>query len=70
MSRLVPTRGALANVTNAGRDAVDAEVPLTNGTEAYGEVVWFWRPDAGAKFCGQVRGAMVARKPVTKKSTL
>ena len=70
MSRLVPTRGALANVTNAGRDAVDADVLLTNGTDAYGEIVWFWRPDAGVKFCGQVRGAMVARKPVTRKSAL
>jgi hypothetical protein len=27
-------------VTNAGRDAVDAKVPLTNGAEADGEVVW------------------------------
>jgi hypothetical protein len=35
-----PTRGALAIVTNARRDAVDADVHLTNGTEAYGEVVW------------------------------
>jgi hypothetical protein len=26
-------------VTNAGRDAVDVDVPLTNGTEA-GEVAW------------------------------
>ena len=33
--------GRLAIVTNAGRDAMDAEVPLTNGTEADGEVVWF-----------------------------
>jgi hypothetical protein len=29
---------------------VDADVLLTNGTEAYGEVAWFWRPDAGVKF--------------------
>ena len=36
----VPTRGALAIVTNAGRGAVDAEVPSTNGTEAYGKGVW------------------------------
>ncbi len=36
----VPTRGALANVTNAGRGAMDAEVPLTKGTEAYGKDVW------------------------------
>jgi len=27
-------------VTNAGRDAVDAEAPITNGVEADGEVVW------------------------------
>ena len=27
-------------VTNVGRGAVDAEVPITNGTKAYGEVVW------------------------------
>ena len=36
----VPTRGALAIVTNAGRGAVDAEVPLTKGAEAYGKDVW------------------------------
>jgi hypothetical protein len=39
-ARLVPPEGRLAIVTDAGRDAVDAEVPLTNGTEADGEVVW------------------------------
>jgi hypothetical protein len=33
-------RGALAIVTNVGRVAVDAKVPLTNGAGAYGEVVW------------------------------
>jgi hypothetical protein len=38
--RLVPLEGRFAVVTNAGRDAVDADVPLTNGTEADGEVVW------------------------------
>ena len=27
-------------VTNAGRDAVDADAPITNGVEADGEVVW------------------------------
>ena len=36
----VPTRGALAIVMNVGRGAVDAEVPLTKGTEAYGKDVW------------------------------
>jgi len=36
----VPTRGALAIVTNAGRGAVDVEVPLSNGADAYGKDVW------------------------------
>jgi hypothetical protein len=35
-----PERGALRNVINAGRDAVDADAPLTNGADADGEVVW------------------------------
>jgi hypothetical protein len=38
--RLVPPEGRLAIVTDAGRDAVDADAPLTNGAEADGEVVW------------------------------
>ena len=51
-------------------DAVDADVLTTNGTEAYGEVVWFRRPDAGVKRCGLPREAMVATKPVTRESAL
>ena len=39
-SCLVPLEGRIAIVTDAGRDAVDADVLLTNGTEADGEVVW------------------------------
>ena len=39
-SHPVPARGALAIATNAGRGAMDAEVPLTKGTEAYGKDVW------------------------------
>jgi hypothetical protein len=36
-----PDGGRIAIVTDVGaRDAVDAEVLLTNGTEADGEVVW------------------------------
>jgi hypothetical protein len=38
--RPVPHEGRLAIVTDAGRDAVDADVPITNGAEADGEVVW------------------------------
>jgi hypothetical protein len=36
----VPIEGRFAIVTNAGWDAVDVAVSLTNGTEADGEVVW------------------------------
>jgi hypothetical protein len=37
-----PTRqeGRIAIVTNVRWDAVDADVPITNGADAYGEVVW------------------------------
>ena len=38
--RPVPYEGRLAIVTDAGRDAVDAKVPITNGADADGEVVW------------------------------
>jgi hypothetical protein len=29
---------------------MDADVPTTNGMDAYDEVVWSWRLDAGVKF--------------------
>jgi hypothetical protein len=35
-----PTEGRFAIVTDAGRDAVDADVPITNGADADGEDVW------------------------------
>ncbi len=47
--RLVPHEGRLAIVTDAGRDAMDADAPLTNGADADGEAVWSWRLDAGVK---------------------
>jgi hypothetical protein len=37
---LVPLEGRLAIVTDAGRDAMDADGPITNGTEADGKAVW------------------------------
>jgi hypothetical protein len=40
LCRPVPLEGRFAIVTDAGRDAVDADVPITNGTEADGEGVW------------------------------
>jgi hypothetical protein len=50
------TRGGSRVVERAvgcgGRDSVGAQLVLreTNGVVADGEVVWSWRPDAGAKF--------------------
>ena len=38
--RPVPLEGRFAIVTDAGRDAVDADALLTNGAEADGEDVW------------------------------
>jgi len=35
-----PLEGRFAIVTDVGRDAVDADAPITNGAEADGEVVW------------------------------
>jgi len=43
---------------------------LTSVTEAYGEVVWSWRPDAGVKLRGSIRAMTVARKPVTGESMI
>jgi hypothetical protein len=40
LCRPVPPEGRLAIVTDAGRDAVDVDAPITNGTEADGEDVW------------------------------
>jgi hypothetical protein len=50
--------GRFAIVTSAGWDAVDADAPLTNGADAYGEVVWSRRPDAGVKLR---KGSRLAR---------
>jgi hypothetical protein len=55
-----------------------AKYPVKAGAD--GEVVWFRRPDAGVKFCGDachptgwdesvIRETTVANKPVTGKST-
>jgi hypothetical protein len=35
-----PTEGRHAIVMAAGRDAVDADAPITNGADADGEDVW------------------------------
>ena len=52
-------------VTNVGRDAVDAgSVAGRAALQADGEVVWSWRPDAGAKFS---QGTIPAKVTVAKE---
>ena len=45
-------------------NAMDVTVRQTNAAVADGEVVWSWRPDAGAKLAGMmIARATGARKP-------
>jgi hypothetical protein len=48
---------------------VDADAPITNGTEADGEDVWSWHPDAGVKSVEAIPPATVAKEPVAGEST-
>ena len=63
MSRL--DRGATRRHGRCARDAVDAAMPKTDGVVADGEVVWSWRPKAGAKSrrCFRIARATVTTKP-------
>src|ERR1700726_3854727 len=45
------------------------ELRLTSVTRADGEVVWSWRPDAGAKLCGDDLRRRWQTSPVTGEST-
>jgi len=49
---------------------VDADVPLTNGTEADGEIVWSWRRDAGVKLRGMPAQRRWQQSPFAGESTL
>ena len=40
LARLTRQEGRIMIVTNVRWDAVDADVPITNGAGAYGKVVW------------------------------
>jgi hypothetical protein len=69
----VPNEGRFAIVTDVGRDAVDAAALLTNSAQADGEVVWFWRPDAGVKSGGFIparRRWQESRSPGSTKETV
>ncbi len=61
--------GRFADVTDAGRVAVDAAARETGAPAAYGEIVWSWHPDAGVKFAAQARGRRWQESPVTGEIT-
>src|SRR5579872_6999929 len=65
LSRIVPPRqeGRLAIVTNAGRDAVDALAPLTNGARGGRRSRVVLTPRRWRQVCGDIPQAMVAKKP-------
>jgi len=54
-----------------GQDAVDAfgvrrdSFALDENAEADGQVVWFWRRDAGVKLAGSIPLATVTTSPLT-----
>ena len=59
-------------VTNVRWDAVDADVPITNGAGAYGEGVWSRRRGAGVNAPGgnSFQGATEAKEPFSGESSL
>jgi len=63
-------KGRLAIVTDAERDAVDVEAPLTNGAEADGKVVWSRRLEVGVKPVELfIRRRRCQENPITGEST-
>ena len=60
-----PPEGRIAIATTRGaRDAMDAAFSTANGSAAYGEVVWSWRRDAGAKSAGGIPPVTVTTSPL------
>jgi hypothetical protein len=71
------SEGRFAIVTDVGcgmrwtrQRQARANASRTNDADAYGEVVWFWRPDAGVKFAGFSAndGGKKARSPGRARS--
>jgi hypothetical protein len=65
-----PQEGRFAVVMNVGPGCDGRGSARDERADAYGKIVWSWRPDAGVKSCGNTREATVARKPVTGESTI
>src|SRR5216117_2884164 len=68
-ARLAPTRGAYHDRHDTwgagcgGRFGVRRFLAPDENAKAYGEVVWSWHRDAGAKLAGSVPPMTVAKKP-------
>jgi hypothetical protein len=63
ISRPASLEGRFAIVTDARRDAVAADAPITNGVLADGKIVWSWHPDAGVKLAEATPPMTVAKEP-------
>src|SRR5436309_3474215 len=69
-ARLAPTRGAYHDRHDTwgagcdGRFGVRRFLTPDENAKAYGEVVWSWRRDAGAKLAGSVPPATVTTSPL------
>ena len=50
--------------------ASGAIIARTNDVAADGEVVWFWRPDAGAKLAETIPQVTVAKEPGHREATV
>ncbi|MGB8400527.1 hypothetical protein [Bradyrhizobium sp.] len=67
--RVSPDERGVAHVTNARWDAVDAALAHDERKRlADGEVVWSWRPDAGAKLCEDIAERRWQESPFTEES--
>ena len=67
--RVSPDERGVAHVTNARWDAVDAALAQdVRKAVADGEVVWSWRPDAGAKLCEDIAERRWQESPITGES--
>ena len=67
---LIPEEGRWPSSPRLGWDAVDAGGVLDEAQSAYGEVVWSWRRNAGAKLAGAIPPATVANSQFTGEITL
>ena len=62
--RLIPEKGRWPSPPNVGMGCGGRFCSADDRTRAYGEVVWSWRRDAGAKLAGSVPPMTVTTSPL------